>query len=347
MHAPVSERVRGRSPPTALMRYGLSQRGATRRLRGWPARRTDAERHAPLTVRGGGDYGAGDEIRPRRHGRAVALDSRQVPEVTGVAVRVIGVQPIVLMEHDAGRRKRKREQQDDGPSRGPPRRHHPPIQEGKASRSQAPPPCRPGRSLLASKTDGRRTTRNHGFLATLRRWARLDRRPGAGPGGGHGRRGHLSRGSRGRSGLRGLPAPAPARRRTLRSPAGRFRGRPGAARTGGGRRMDRIRSFPPPARPRSSRVARSTRSRSHRRTAIASARASAFCLRASHLAAAADGACRVVRYRNHTSFLRIARCGSTRWVGALVPRSVRMAARRPFPPGGRPRAKRHRENGAS
>lgn len=89
--------------------------------------------------------------------------------------------------------------------------------------------------------------------------ARLGPRAGAGAGRRHGRRRHLPRGARGRAGLRGVPAPPPARRRAARILADRIRRRSGTTRAGRRRRMDRIRSVSPPPRPRPARVALSTR----------------------------------------------------------------------------------------
>ena len=118
-----------------------------------------------------------------------------------------------------------------------------------------PRPCRLGRSLLASKADGRERTRERGARKTWFRLARLDCLPGAGAGRCYCRRGHLPRGARSGPGLRGLPAPAPACCRIVRVLADRIRGRSAAARTGRRRRLDRSRSSPPPPRPRSARLA--------------------------------------------------------------------------------------------
>ena len=106
-------------------------------LRGRATRGTDAKSHAPLAVRVGGNDGVGDEIRRRRRGRAVGLDSRQVPEVTGIAVHVTGGPHVgvVLVESNAHRRQREHHEQCRSYRRRPLQRL--PIEEVKASRSQA------------------------------------------------------------------------------------------------------------------------------------------------------------------------------------------------------------------
>ena len=121
----------------------MSQVNATRRLRGRAARETDAESRKPFAVTVGGYDGVGDEIRDGRRRRAVGLDPRQVPEVTGVAVRVTGglCVDVVIVERDAQRRQRDHDEQRGSRYGHPLQRHHPPIEAQKARRSQARPGC--------------------------------------------------------------------------------------------------------------------------------------------------------------------------------------------------------------
>ena len=87
----------------------------------------------PFAVRGAGPDRGGDEIRGGRRGRGVDHDSRQVPEVAGIAVRVAGGLHVglVLVESEACRHEREHDEQGRSHCRGPRRRHHASIQEAK------------------------------------------------------------------------------------------------------------------------------------------------------------------------------------------------------------------------
>ena len=123
-------------------------------------------------------------------------------------------------------------------------------------------------SASVKRTDGQR--RPHAHRARTQPWlARLDRHSGDRAGRCCIRRGRLARGARSGPGLRYLPAPTPASRRPVRLPADRVHGRSGAARAGSRRRMDRLRSLPPPPGPAPRPPSSASRAAFFRRTAIA------------------------------------------------------------------------------